>query len=128
MKKLTNYLLIFLGMLCVFLGVLGIFLPLVPTTPFLLLAAFLFARSSDRFLYWLLNNRWFGRYIRNYREGRGIPAREKIITITMLWLTIIFTSFYVMENWWVRLILFGIAAGVTTHLLRVKTLRPEQNG
>jgi uncharacterized protein len=123
MNKLIRFLYIFLGLLFVFLGVLGIFLPLLPTTPFLLLAAFFFARSSDRFLHWLLYNRWFGKYIRNYREGRGIPAREKIISITMLWLTIVYTSFFVIELLWVRLLLFGIAAGVTTHLLRVKTLR-----
>jgi uncharacterized protein len=125
MQRLKRTVLISLGMLCVFLGILGIFLPVLPTTPFLLLAAYLFARSSDRFLHWLLENRWFGRYIRNYREGRGIPAREKAISLTMLWLTILFSSFYVIEIWPVRLLLFAIATGVTIHLLRVKTYRPE---
>jgi uncharacterized protein len=125
MKKFVRVILILLGLICVLVGIVGIFLPLLPTTPFLLLAAFLFARSSDRFLDWLLTNRWFGTYIRNYREGRGIPAREKAITLVTLWLTICFAAFFVIENLWVQLILLGIAAGVTTHLLRVKTYRPE---
>jgi hypothetical protein len=63
------------------LGILGIFLPLLPTTPFLLLAAACYARSSERFYNWLLNNRWFGHYIRNYLEGKGVPLRVKVLSI-----------------------------------------------
>jgi uncharacterized protein len=125
MNRVVRLIFIALGLLSVFLGVLGIILPLLPTTPFLLLAAFFFARSSDRFLHWLLTNRWFGKYIRNYREGRGIPAREKAISLILLWLTISTSAFYFIENMWIRLLLFAIAAAVTTHLLRVKTYRPE---
>jgi uncharacterized protein len=125
MNRVVRLIFIALGRLSVFLGVLGIILPLLPTTPFLLLAAFFFARSSDRFLHWLLTNRWFGKYIRNYREGRGIPAREKAISLILLWLTISTSAFYFIENMWIRLLLFAIAAAVTTHLLRVKTYRPE---
>ena len=73
MKRLTRVLLIAGGNLCVALAVLGLFLPVLPTTPFLLLAAVCYARSSERFYHWLVTNRWFGAYIRNYREGRGIP-------------------------------------------------------
>lgn len=125
MGKMARILLISGGIICVVLGFLGIFLPILPTTPFLLLAAFLFTRSSGRFLNWLLSNRWFGAYIKNYREGRGIPAREKAFTILMLWATIGFTVFYIVPAWWVQGILLVIAVGVTTHLLRVKTYRPD---
>jgi len=122
--QIRKTLLIICGFLFVGLGILGIFLPILPTTPLLLLAAACFARSSSRFHHWLLHNRWFGAYIRNYREGRGISLLHKVITISLLWLTIGFTIFMV-PHWWIGLILFGIASGVTLHLLRVKTYRPE---
>jgi uncharacterized protein len=126
LAPLQHFLWVAAGTLFVVLGVLGIFLPLLPTTPFLLLAAYCYARSSPRMLHWLLTNRWFGAYIRNYREGRGIPLREKIIALTTLWLTIGYTALYAVPIWWVRLLLLVIALGVTTHLLRVKTLRRDK--
>ena len=127
MRKIVRILMITGGVICVILGFIGIFLPVLPTTPFLLLAAFLFARSSDRFLHWLLTNRWFGEYIKNYREGRGMPAREKAIAIVSLWVTIILSIVYFIPVWWVRLILLLIAVAVTTHLLRINTYRPERD-
>jgi hypothetical protein len=124
MKKFTY---ILLGTLCVFLAGIGIFLPVLPTTPFLLLAAFFYARSSNRFYTWLITNRVFGIYIRNYREGRGIPLRQKIIVISLLWLTIGSTALLVVTQLWLQILLFGIAAGVTIHLVKTKTYRPETN-
>jgi uncharacterized protein len=121
MNQVRHTLLVVAGMLFVGLGVVGIFLPILPTTPFLLLAAYCFARSSDRFYHWLLTNRWFGEYIRNYREGRGMPLREKIISLTALWLTVGLTVAFSVSAWWLRLLLLGIALGVTTHLVRLPT-------
>ena len=112
-------------MLCVALGILGVFVPVLPTTPFLLLAAICFARSSERFYRWLLNNRWLGEYIKNYREGRGIPLRIKILTLIALWLTIGFTTLFVVSAWWGQLVLLGVAVGVTIHLVRIKTLNRD---
>jgi len=123
MKDLTRILLIVIGTLFVALGVLGMFLPVLPTTPFLLLAAICYARSSKRFYNWLMTNRWCGEYIRNYREGRGITLRHKILTISLLWLTIGYAAWFVVSLWWVKLILFGIAAGVTLHLVKIKTCK-----
>lgn len=100
------------------LGVLGVFLPLLPTTPFLLLAAACYARSSEKLYDWLLGNRWFGRYIRDYREGKGIPLRRAAVAIALLWLTIGYTTIVAVSLWWVRLILVAIAGGVTVHLVR----------
>jgi uncharacterized membrane protein YbaN (DUF454 family) len=125
MKRMVKGLWIAGGSLSVALGVIGIFFPVLPTTPFLLLAAFCYARSSERFYHWLLNNRWFGAYIRNYREGRGIPLTEKILAICSLWLTIGFSVFFVVQVMWVKLLLLAIAVGVTIHLVRIKTLRKE---
>lgn len=103
------------------LGVIGVVVPLLPTTPLLLLAACCYARSSPRLLQWLLNNRWCGEYIRNYREGKGIPLRQKMITLAILWLTIGYGALAVAEQWWLRGLLMGVAVVVTAHLLRVKT-------
>ncbi len=125
MKELTRTLLIISGTLCVALGILGMLLPVLPTTPFLLLAAICYARSSKRFYQWLITNRWFGEYIRNYREGRGIPLKQKVFTIFLLWLTIGYTAWFVVSLWWVKLILLGIAVAVTIHLTSVKTFKPE---
>lgn len=123
LDQIRKFLLITAGTLSVALGVLGIFLPLLPTTPFLLLAAYCYARSSRHLLEWLLTNRWFGAYIRNYREGRGIPLREKVVTLTVLWLTIGATTVFAVSFWPARLLLLAIATGVTIHLVRVKTFR-----
>jgi hypothetical protein len=124
-KKIVQVLLIASGTICVALGVLGIFVPVLPTTPFLLLAAFFYARSSERFYQWLLGNHWFGQYIKNYQQGRGIPLRDKIITLITLWLALNFTVLTTTPVWWVRLLLLSVGIGVTIHLLQIKTLKPE---
>ncbi|MFH1569027.1 MAG: YbaN family protein [Gemmatimonadota bacterium] len=125
MGKLKRLLLLAAGTLSVALGVLGMFLPVLPTTPFLLLAAYCFARSSNRAHQWLLDNRWFGKHLRSYREGRGIALREKVLTLLVLWLSIGYAAGWMVVAWWVRLALVGVAAGVTIHLVRTKTLRPH---
>jgi len=109
---------IFLG-----LGIIGIFLPILPTTPFLLLAAACYARSSKRFYEWLMNNKWFGSYIKNYRAGKGIPAKIKISTVFLLWLTILFSIFFVVFISWIQILLVIIAFAVTIHILTIKTYR-----
>ena len=115
--------LVILGTLSVALGVIGAVLPVLPTTPFLLLAAALYARSSKRFYNWLLNNRLFGSYIRNYREGNGIPAKVKVFVICLLWLTIGSSAIFAIQNNYIRVLLFLIAIGVTAHLVAIKTKR-----
>ena len=125
MKGLARVLLVVGGTVCVALGILGIFLPVLPTTPFLLLAGICYARSSKRFYHWLMTNRWCGEYIRNYREGRGIPLKQKVLTILLLWLTIGYAAGFVVSLWWVKLVLLAIAVGVTIHLAKLKTFRPE---
>jgi uncharacterized protein len=126
MKRVTQPLLIVLGSLCVGLGVIGIFVPVMPTTVFFLLSAYFYARSSQRFYDGLLNNRWFGAYIRNYRAGRGVPLRQKVFTLVVLWLTLGYTGIFVVASVWVRLILALIAVGVTVHLVMIKTYHGEE--
>ncbi|MBM4338435.1 MAG: DUF454 domain-containing protein [Deltaproteobacteria bacterium] len=116
-KSWVRNVLIAAGTFFVGIGVLGIFLPVLPTTPFLLLAAACYARSSERFYHWLLNHRWFSKYIRHYREGKGVPVRAKAIAISLIWVTILFSVIFVVPLPVVRIILIVIAAGVTIYLL-----------
>lgn len=110
------------GTICLGLGTLGIILPLLPTTPFLLLTAACYMRGSDRMYQWLLNNKWFGTYIRNYREGKGIPLRGKISALVLLWTTISFTAIFIISIGVIRVTLFIIAAIVSIYLIRLPTL------
>lgn len=117
--------LIVVGTFFVGLGVLGIILPLLPTTPFLLLAAACYARGSKRFYNRLLNNKWIGGYIRNYREGKGTSIKIKMFTISLLWLTIIYSALFAVSSLIVRIILISIAIGVTVHILSIETLKKK---
>ncbi len=108
------------------LGIIGVFLPLLPTTPFLLMSAACYFKGSKRMHDWLLNNRWFGEYIRNYREGRGIPAKTKMVSILALWITIGYSAFFVVQIPIVRIILLLIALGVTMHIILLPTLRTAE--
>jgi hypothetical protein len=123
-SKPQRVLLIICGTISLALGIIGIVIPVLPTTPFLLLAAACYARSSERFYNWLMSNRVFGSYIRNYREGRGIPASVKAMAITFLWAAIL-VSMYLMENTVMRVALFIIAIAVTAHILSLKTLQEK---
>ena len=117
--------LIFAGTVCVGLGVLGMLLPLMPTTVFLLAAAYCYARSSERFHTWLLSNRLFGAYISNYKAGRGISLRQKAFTLTSLWLSIGFSIWTINARFWITLLLLATAVAITAHIVLIKTYRPE---
>lgn len=124
-NNFTKRILIVAGSFCLMLGIIGIFLPLLPTTPFLLLSAACYFRASERAYHWLINTKWLGNYIRNYREGKGIPLIVKIITISLLWITIGFSALFVVQILLIRIILFLIATGVTIHILSIRTLKNE---
>lgn len=120
-NRVLKLLLISVGTVFLVLGVIGIFLPIVPTTPFLLLAAACYARSSKRFYDWLINNKLFGSFIKNYRDGRGVPLKVKVFTLSLLWVTIVFSVFVIITITMVKLILVIIAFGVSIHILTIKT-------
>lgn len=111
-----------LGTVSLGLGVLGIFLPLLPTTPFLLLAAFCYVRGSPRMHHWLLSHRMLGPYIRDFQSGRGIPLRTKIIALTLMWLSLAWSA-WVMPIPWARWLLLIPGIGVTIYLVRTPTRR-----
>jgi len=122
-NQLLKWILITAGTIFVGLGIIGIFLPILPTTPFLLLAAACYARSSKRFYEWLINNRWIGAYIRHYREGKGVPLKVKFFTLVLLWITILFSIFFINQIVWINLLLFIIAFSVTLHIITIKTYK-----
>lgn len=122
-KSMSRWLRIFLvslGIFSICLGFIGIFIPVLPTTPFVLLSAALFAKSSDRFYRWLIENRFFGKYIEDYRRGKGVPLRIKTGAIIMLWTTISLSIYFGVEILWVRILLVAIATGVTIHIATIK--------
>jgi len=119
----VRILLIIAGTIFVGLGIVVIFVPILPTTPFLLLAAACYARSSQRFYGWLLNNKWFGNYIRNYLERKGVPLKVKVLTMALLWITIGSSAAFAVHSSVVRLILILVAIGVSLHILSIRTLK-----
>ncbi|BCD87282.1 inner membrane protein [Pseudomonas solani] len=117
----VRYVLLVVGWLAVALGVIGIFLPVLPTTPFLLLAAACFVRSSQRFYLWLVNHKHLGPWIRDYLEGNGIPLKGKVYAIGLMWVSIAF-SCYLVPLPWARGFMLTSAVLVTVYILRQKTL------
>jgi len=120
--SVTKGILVVSGTFFLVLGIIGIFIPLLPTTPFLLLTAACYIRGSKTFYNRLIKNRWLGEYIKNYQEGKGIPLTVKIISIIFLWITIVFSTVIIVANIFIRIILIIIAIGVTTHILTIRNL------
>ncbi|WP_240508027.1 YbaN family protein [Virgibacillus indicus] len=123
MSYIKKMFLIIAGSLSLGLGVLGIFLPLLPTTPLLLLAAACYVRSSDKLYEWLITNKYFGSYIENYRMGKGIPLKAKIIGVSVLWISMLYTVVFVIPLMAVKILLILIAAYFTWFILKQKTLK-----
>ena len=123
---LTRYIFFILGWVFVGLGVIGIFLPVMPTTVFLLLAAACFARSSEKFYTWLLNHKVLGKFIKDFRENRGMPLKSKLIAITLLNASIGYSAIFAVESLPVKVILFIIALSVTLYLLSLKTITQSE--
>ena len=124
-NRLVRLLFVFIGSLFVGLAIIGIFLPGLPTTPFLILAAYFYIRSSNKLYNWLINNKILGVYIKGYLSGKGMPLRAKIISLMLMW---IFGSFAVLLGipdslFFVKIIVFIILLIGTIFLLRVKTFK-----
>jgi uncharacterized membrane protein YbaN (DUF454 family) len=126
-QKLVRALFFVAGTVSLALGTIGIVLPILPTTPLLLLALACYCRSSKRMTKWVLTNKYFGSYIRRYKEGKGIPLKTKIVALAALWITISYSAFFIVNMWWiVQLILFAIAIAVSIHIIRLPTYRQNQ--
>lgn len=121
MDKIKKIALVIAGSLSLILGIIGIFLPLLPTTPLLLLSAACYIRSSKKLYTFLINNKYLGSYIKDYQEKGTIPKKSKIIAICFLWMSIGGSVLFIITKPYVKFILISIATGVTIHILRLKT-------
>lgn len=124
-KSLKIFLFVVLGTLFLVLGLIGAFLPVLPTTPFLLLASFCYFRGSKRLYDWLINHKVFGAYIYCYLTYKAIPQKTKLLTLVFLWTSLVI-SMVLVDLWPIRVLLVLVGMGVTTHLLILKTLSPEE--
>jgi len=120
--RAVRYALLALGWLSVVLGVIGIFVPVLPTTPFLLLAAACFVRSSRRLYHWLVSHPRLGPWIRDYLDGQGIPLKAKVYSIGLMWASIAF-SCYLVPLSWARAFMLTSAVLVSLYILKQKTLQ-----
>lgn len=112
------------GSVSVVMGVIGIFLPLWPTTCFLLLAGWCFARSSPRAERWLHENRMFGRYLRDYRTHGVISPRVRTTSVITMWAFLALSAYLLLEHLWAVALLVLIGAAVTAHLFTLPTAAP----
>jgi uncharacterized membrane protein YbaN (DUF454 family) len=110
------------GLLSVVLGTLGMFLPLLPTVPFLLLAIFCFAKSSPAWKDKILHHPFIGKPLREWLQYKGIRKKDKIFSVSFLWISILISVFFVAVLW-VRILLLVMAVAVTIHLLSFRTIK-----
>ena len=118
--KIKKFLLLLLGCLSLLFGWIGIFLPILPTTPFVLLAASCFAGSSERMYHWLARSKYFGEFVKNYRERTGVTIETKRRVLLFLWIMLLFSAILI-KTLFMAIILLLVGCGVTTHILRLKT-------
>ena len=120
-NKILKFILLLIGLISLGLGILGIFVPLLPTTPFLLLSTALFMRSSNKLHSWLWNHKYLGKYLQNYLLHKTISKRTKLSSLILLWITIISTVIFVIEILLIKIALLLIAIAVTIHILSFKS-------
>lgn len=118
-------LLMLAGHISVGLALLGVALPLLPTTPFLLLAMSCYMKSSEKFYHRLIHNRLFGKYIKNYQDGKGVPFRLKVLSISLLWTSILVTVFTLEAHLILKAVLIFIAVAVSIHIMLIKPKKKE---
>jgi uncharacterized membrane protein YbaN (DUF454 family) len=131
-RKIVRTLWFVAGTICVVLGAIGMVLPILPTTPFLLAAAACYYKSSEKMHRWLLNNKWFGEYIRNYTEGKGLTKKTKITALTVLWATICFSTVFMLNRLLpaqlvlpMQIVMVAVAIAVSAHILRLPTFKKK---
>ena len=110
-----------MGTIALAIGFLGLFLPVIPTTPLVILAAACYTRGSERLHRWLLESKWFGETIRTYQSGQGLRKATKIRAISLMWIVITISAVFSVDSLPVRVVMFGTAILVTRYLLGLPT-------
>jgi uncharacterized membrane protein YbaN (DUF454 family) len=121
-QKMIRGIYIIVGTIALIIGAIGLFLPVIPTTPLVILAAACYYRGSDRLHTWILSSRWFGETIKNYQEGKGLTRNTKVRAISMMWIMILISAWFFIRNLFVRVAIICVAIGVTFYLVRLPTL------
>ena len=121
-QKMMRGVYIIVGTIALILGAIGVFLPVIPTTPFIILAAACYLRGSDRLHAWILSSRWFGATIKNYQAGRGLTRDTKLRAISMMWVMILISAWFFVSSLFVRVAMICVSIGVTVYLVRLPTL------
>lgn len=114
------------GWLALIVGFIGILLPVMPTTPFVVLAAVCFSYSSPRFYNLLRKAPYFGPYIENYRTKQGVPLKSKLLILVFVWAGISVSTFLIAKLW-ATITLSVIGLAITIHILWLKTRRENSN-
>ena len=122
---IIRVILLICGFLFTFLAILGAILPIVPTTPFLIVAAACFYKSSERFYKMIMYNRYFGHYLRDYKSGNGIPLRVKIMALVFLWTSTLVSVFVFIPYLWLEILVIAVNTAITIHLYFVRTKKTD---
>lgn len=127
MKPFVKTLLIIIGLISLALGVFGIIVPLLPTTPFLLLSAACYIKSSEKLYQWLITHKVLGLYIQSFRSGKAIPIKVKLMAIGTVWLSFGFSAIFVVDHIWLKAFFIFGALFWTVIVLSVKSFRKPSN-
>jgi uncharacterized membrane protein YbaN (DUF454 family) len=121
MPRLRSSILLACGWASLGLGLVGLVVPVLPTVPFVLLAAACFVRSSERCHRWLVTHPVFGRHIADYEAGRGIARRAKIVALATLWASVLLSAVLFVPLLAADVVMVAVAAAVTIYILRLPT-------
>ncbi len=124
MKNIVKILYIFLGSLTLVIAVFGVVIPGLPVTPFLLLTAWFYVRSSEKLFKLLINNKFLGRYILKFKKDKGMSRRTKIYSISLMWFMILASTIFFIESLIVRIVVIGAGiAGTIVMGFIIKTVK-----
>lgn len=117
--SVRKWLLALLGTLCLLAGIIGIFVPVWPTTCFLLMAAGCYSKSSERMHRWLMENRWFGRHLKQYKQSGTVDPRIKNVSVASLWISALISIQVTGGNVYLGILVMAIAMLITVHVVRL---------
>lgn len=123
MKKI---LLMTIGSISLVLGFIGVFLPVIPTTPFVLVSLACFMNTSEKMHHFVMTNKHLGPYARAYANGEGIPKRAKLKAVFLIWITIGFSVIFVLDKLPLRIMLLVIATIVSTYIFTRPTVEESK--
>ena len=120
-QRKSNIFYTIMGIISLAVGVIGIFLPVLPTTPLVLLSAWCFYRGSERFHDWITNHPYFGPIIEEYGDEEGMTRESKVKAIGLTWTAVLLTSIFLLDSLFMRVMIIAVAVIGTIVLLRIKT-------